>query len=123
MNFFRRRSILKNANFLDLTPVRIIGEEIGSDNRVQLLMPKFINRLAQKLVAPRLKSKYIKIKLDELGSATWLAIDGKKNVAAIANTLVTKFGDKIQPVEERLTNFLAFAYQQKFISFAQLEGK
>ena len=120
MNFFRRRSILKNANFLDLIPVRIIDEEIGSDNRVQLLMPKFINRLAQKLVNPRLKSKYIKIKLDELGSATWLAIDGKKNVATIADELATKFGDKIQPVEERLTNFLSFAYQQKFISFAQL---
>lgn len=121
MNFFERRAILKKANFLLLTPIRIVGEEIDSKNNVILLMPKFASKFAKKTIVPMLRTPYIRIKLDELGSAAWLCIDGKKNVHKIAEELTTQLGDKIQPVEKRLTDFLTILYNQNLITFAELQ--
>lgn len=120
MKFFARRKILKQANYLELTPMRLVAEEIEPDNLVTVLMPKFKTKFMQKYFLPRSKSAYVKIKLDELGSATWLAIDGKKKVSNIIAELQEQFGDKIQPVETRVTTFLTMLYQQELISFLEI---
>lgn len=122
MNFLQRRRILKNTNTFDLTPAYLVKHEIGENNLVTVLMPKFQNKITIKLFEPKLKSPHIKIKLDELGSAVWLAIDGKKNVGVIAGELVAALGDKIQPVEERLPKFLTQLYEQRLITFEELKG-
>lgn len=120
MNFFQRRAKLKNANYLEVTPLRILKEEVDQNNIVTILIPKVTNRFAKKYFEPMLKTPVIKLKLDEIGSASWLAIDGKKKVADIAAELVQKFGDKIDPVEERLTKFLTTLYEQRFITFQEI---
>lgn len=122
MNFFERRKILKNKNAFELTPVKLVDHEIDENGLVHLLMPKVYNKLMKKILEPRLKSKFIKIKLDEIGSAVWLSIDDKKNISMIAYELVNKFNDKIQPVEERLPKFFSQLYEQKFITFKEVEG-
>ncbi|MBA4406110.1 PqqD family protein [bacterium] len=123
MNFFQRRAKLKNINYLEVTPIRVLHEEVDENNLVTVLIPKVTNRLAKKYFEPMLKSPLIKLKLDEIGSASWLAIDGKKNVAEIASELVQKFGDKINPVEERLTKYLTTLYEQRFITFQEIKGE
>ena len=123
MNFFQRRARLKNVNYLEVTPVRVLNEEIDENNIVTVLIPKVTNRFAKKYFEPMLKSPVIKLKLDEIGSASWLAIDGKKNVAEIATELLKKFGDKIDPVDERLTKYLTTLYEQRFISFQEIKGE
>lgn len=123
MNFFQRRAKLKNANYLEVTPVRVLKEEVDESNLVTVLIPKVTNRFAKKYFEPMLKSPLIKLKLDEIGSASWLAIDGKKKVAEIAAELVQKFGDKIDPVEERLTKYLTTLYEQRFITFQEIKGE
>lgn len=123
MNFFQRRAKLKNANYLEVTPVRVLKEEVDENNFVTILIPKVTNRYAKKYFEPMLKSPLIKLKLDEIGSASWLAIDGKKKVAEIAAELVQKFGDKIDPVEERLTKYLTTLYEQRFITFQEIKGE
>lgn len=123
MNFFQRRAKLKNANYLEVTPVRVLSEEIDENSLVTLLIPKVTNRIAKKYFEPMLKSPVIKLKLDEIGSASWLAIDGKKKVSEIASELVQKFGDKIDPVEERLTKYLTTLYEQRFITFQEIKGE
>jgi hypothetical protein len=123
MNFFQRRAKLKNANYLEVTPVRVLKEEVDESNLVTVLIPKVTNRFAKKYFEPMLKSPLIKLKLDEIGSASWLAIDGKKKVAEIAAELVQKFGDKIEPVEERLTKYLTTLYEQRFITFQEIKGE
>lgn len=123
MNFFQRRAKLKNANYLEVTPVRVLNEEVDENNFVTILIPKVTNRFAKKYFEPMLKSPVIKLKLDEIGSASWLAIDGKKNVAEIASELVQKFGDKINPVEERLTKYFTTLYEQRFITFQEIKGE
>jgi hypothetical protein len=70
-----------------------------------------------------MKSRYIKLKLDELGSASWLEIDDNTNVGELCNRLRNKLGDKIEPVEERLTRFLTRLYVEKIISFKEIEGE
>ena len=123
MNFFQRRKILKNVNYLDLTPVRTKHHTIGSDDKVVVIIPKFTNKFIVKKIVPIMKHQDMKLNLDELGSAVWLFIDGKKKVKEIALELSQKFGDKIQPVDERLTKFLTQLYEQRLISFNELKGE
>lgn len=121
LSFFKRRKILKNSNYLDLTPYKLYNEEITSEGLVNVLIPKFTNPLAVKFLTPRLKAPDIKIKLDEIGSAVWLEMDGKKKVGIITKNMESKFGEKIKPVNERLTTFLTQLYMQKFISFKEID--
>lgn len=123
MNFFSRRKILKQANFLDLTPVRMIGEEPVDGKRINLLMPRFKNRYTSAMFQPRSKDHFIRIKLDEFGSMTWMLIDGQTTVGGIAEQLNQAHPETLQPADEtplRVTNFLAMLYQQRYISFLEI---
>ena len=74
-------------------------------------------------VPPRRKEHFT-IYLDEIGSATWLEIDGEKNVQQICDKLKEKLGDKIKPhheVEDRVNKFLSQLYEQRYITFKELE--
>jgi hypothetical protein len=123
MNFFKRRKILKKANFLDLTPVRMIGEEPLDETRISLLMPRFKNRYNSAMFQPRSKDLFIRIKLDQFGSQTWMLIDGNTTVGGIAEQLNREHPEKLQPADEtpeRVTKFLAMLYQQRYISFREI---
>ncbi|MCB2305227.1 PqqD family protein [Clostridium estertheticum] len=49
---------------------------------------------------------YKKTSLDEYGSCVFLQIDGKKTVKNIGENLEAKYGDKANPLYERLLLFL-----------------
>lgn len=123
VNFFQRRKILKNINYLELTPYKLHSDEQDEKGIITILVPKFSNPIAKRLLEPSLKSKYIKIKLDELGSEAWKQTDGKNKVYQIANNLTRRFGDKIQPIDERLTKFFTGLYLQNIISFIEIKKK
>lgn len=120
LSFSQRRKILKKANYLDLHPMRLHNEEIADDKIVTILIPKFKNKFIVQYIVPKLKSPEIKLKLDEIGSATWLLLDGKKDVREISKLLFEKFGDKIEPVNQRLTKFLTGLYEQRLITFKEI---
>jgi len=120
LSFSERRKIFKSANYLDLTPLRLHKEEVSKENLVTVLIPKFQNRFALRFIVPKLKSDVFKLKLDELGSAVWLSVDGKNTVDQIAKQLLKKFGDKIEPVNERVTKFLTGLYEQRLITFQEI---
>ncbi len=122
LNFFERRKILKKSSLLDLTPFTKIGHEINDEGLVTLLYPKFKNARVSKYMLGN-KSPYIHMKLDELGSASWLLIDGKRSVDQIAIELTEKFGEKIQQVHQRLGKFLSTLYNNKYISFKEIQKK
>ncbi len=123
LNFFQRRKILKGVNYLTLVPIRLKEHEDIDDGRVAIIFPKFKSIRMQKFMIPGNKSNFIRIKLDELGTASWLAIDGKKTVKDICNELEEKFGERIDPVEERTTRFLSGLYEQRYISFTELKKR
>jgi hypothetical protein len=122
LNFFERRKILKSTSMLNLTPFTKIGHKVEEDGTITLLYPKFKNKKVSKYMLGR-KDPYIKLKLDEIGTASWLLIDGKKNVETIAQELSEKFGEKIHPVHDRFGKFLSQLYNNKYISFQELQKK
>lgn len=113
----------KQLNYLEMTPFTIYSYEYNSEGRIDVLVPRFSDKVFGKLLQPRLKNKYIKANLDEFGSATWLLINGDNSVTRIGELLTEKFGEQIQPVYGRLTLFLTQLYNAGFISFKELERK
>ncbi|RJR27250.1 MAG: PqqD family protein [Candidatus Latescibacterota bacterium] len=112
------------ANLLDLVPERIGEYEAGEDGFVTLLMPRFRNRLMRRLVEPRLAPgrRRFKLKLDDIGTAVWLLIDGKRSVREIAGSLREKFGERIEnQCYERLGVFFQQLERGRFISYANLD--
>lgn len=112
---FLKKKQLKNANYLELIPIRIAQEVINDDHTVSVLLPKFKSNFAKKHIVPRLRFPFIKLNLDLQGSFTWLAIDGKKTVKEIAIELENQF--KNQSIEKQLTSFLTQLFEHKLIQF------
>ncbi|MFA6924241.1 MAG: PqqD family protein [Bacteroidales bacterium] len=116
MSIFSKKN-KTNINYLELIPHTIHNHKIEEDGLVTVLVPRFTSKFWSKYFLSIMKNKYINLKLDELGSATWLMLDGKNRVDTICNELNEKFGEKINPVEERVTKFLTQLYLNKFINF------
>ena len=121
MNFFQRRAILKQANYLELVPLHTVSYEIDPEaGLVTILMPKFISKFFSKHFTSLLRYPHTKIKLDELGSVVWLAIDGEKNVNVIVSELEGKNKVETGSAEKRVVAFLTLLYEQRLISFKEL---
>jgi hypothetical protein len=120
LSFKERKKILKSTNTLDLTPIKLYSEEVESDELVTVIIPKFKNKLAVKIISPKLKSDHFRIKLDKFGSAVWLDINGNIKVEQIIKDLKKKFADDLQDAEDRITKFIFQLYSQGFISFKEI---
>ncbi|MEJ5304317.1 MAG: PqqD family protein [Ignavibacteria bacterium] len=120
---FKRKSKEKvEVNLWELIPIRKFDFEKSENNLITILIPKFTNKFLVRHLMPRLKYPFFKVKLDEIGSAVWLEIDGKKKVGEIAQILEEKFGAKIQPIEERLSKFFTQLKFHQFIDFKKEES-
>jgi hypothetical protein len=132
MNFFKRRKLLKHANYLEMIPIRKIQHKFQSDSPthqltnspthqlVTLLLPKFKSNNLFTFLFPHLRSAFISIHLDEFGSAAWLMIDGKINVEIICRQLQERFPEKLKSPEEQVTKFLTKLYDNRYITYKQL---
>lgn len=108
------------VNLLELIPDQNIQSEKIVDGLCVLLKPKYRHPWFVKHVLPRLKSPHYKIKLDDIGSFIWDRCDGRKTVKEIGRELKDKFGDKVEPLYERLGNFFQNLEKNKFITFKNL---
>jgi hypothetical protein len=120
LTFKERKKILQNINTLDLTPIKLFADEIDNEKLVTIIVPKFKNELVKKFILPKLKSADFRIKLEKFGSAVWCNMDGNKKVHQIIKTVSDTFGDEIQPVVERVSKFIFQLYEQKLITFNEL---
>lgn len=120
LSFKERKKILKNANTLELTPVKIYSDEKNDEDLVTVIVPKFRNKYAVKFISPKLRSDHFRIKLDRFGSAVWESINGKHKVEKIIIDIKNRFGDELIQEEERITKFIFQLYTQGFISFKEL---
>lgn len=114
------RKKTSELNYLEMTPVRLYSHETKDDGLINVLVPRFTDKILGKLVQPKLKKPYIKANLDEFGTQTWILLDGKNKVTDISNKLDDIFGEKIHPVNERLLIFLTNLYKAGFITFIEL---
>ncbi|MCX6270214.1 MAG: PqqD family protein [Bacteroidetes bacterium] len=107
----------KSVNYLDLIPSPILSHQIEESGLVTLLVPRFRSPFWSRFINQHTPKKDILLKLDELGSSTWILLDGKRTVEQICIELTLTLGEKIHPAEERVTKFLSQLYRNKFISF------
>jgi len=121
ITYFKRRKFLRKANALDLTPVAQLQSETGKDGIVTLLIPKFKNKKVAAFVIPGTRSKLIRLKLDETGSNVWNAIDGTTKIGEICHLLRVKSDHGFPQAEERVSHFLMQMYQDKFITFKEIQ--
>lgn len=119
MNFFKRRRVLKKLNTLEATPITCCKHVIDDNGNVLVIVPKFKSEFIIQVFLQR-RPKDFRVKLDKFGTATWLMIDGKKNVGEIGKALEDQFGEGIKPADERLAKFISLLYEQRYITFKEL---
>ncbi len=71
------------------------------------------NRFAQ-LVFKKPKISFIH--LEEFGSFIWLQIDGQRDIFAIGRLLKERFGEKAEPLYERLAGYIKTLESNGFIT-------
>jgi len=120
---FFRKKIDTTINYLELTPLRNYDHVVEDTGLISVLVPKFDIKWLDKIMSKIIKSRFFKAKLDEFGTQTWLEMDGTKSVQTVSEHLQKKFGEKINPVDERLTKFLSELYKYNFITFKELNTK
>jgi hypothetical protein len=90
MKLFKHKTAVKNIDYLVYIPIKLAEVEICPAGMVTILAPKFSNKLLLTYFVPKLKSPYLRIKLDSLGSLAWLAIDGKKTIVELVQEIEQK---------------------------------
>ena len=107
----------KSENFLNYVP-EILNSNKWEENDGQVTIhienKGFYNKLAQILFK---RPKITAVDLDLYGSFVWLSIDGKKTVSEVAEILKNRFGNKIEPLYERLVLYMKILYNNHLISF------
>ena len=112
----KRKNIIPE-NFLDSKPVHNSEINWNTDDKgmvtLEIENKGVANRIAQKLLK---KPKITYIHLDEMGSFIWPLIDGEKTITDISVFVTEHFGEKSEPLYERLAKFFQILESYKFIS-------
>ncbi len=105
-----------DEQLLAAVPVHASRWQADEGGRVQLIQERVRHRLLKKLVAALGRSDDFHIRLDEVGSAAWLACDGEQSVAAIAASLRARFGAAVEPAERRTATFFVQLQRNRFVT-------
>lgn len=111
---------IKSQNYLEKIPVRTEGIEWTTDEKgvitLSIKNKGVFNFIAQKFFG-RPKVSYIH--LDEMGSFVWPILDGEKDIIAIGKLVEAEFGEKANPLYERLAQFFRILESYKFIGWKE----
>lgn len=93
-----------------------LAVSISDDGAVTIELENtgFMNRVMQKLLK---KPRISYIHLDETGSFVWKLIDGERDIAEIGKSVKERFGDKAEPLYERLAAYFASLKNCGFIEY------
>ncbi|WP_101698555.1 PqqD family protein [Clostridium minihomine] len=107
----------KRENYLDFVPVinpRNTWDEKKSIVTIHMVNRGFAHTIAQKLFrSPRVSH----IALDQYGSFLWKKIDGVRTVGDLANEMKAQFGDKAEPLYDRLIHYMKILHNNRFILY------
>jgi hypothetical protein len=108
---------LAGVNLMGLTPRRVADwEEVG--DRVVVIRPDpvssglrgMMDRFFHRMSARR-------IRLDDLGSFAWNRFDGETTVAEVGELMRDEFGERVEPVEERLGHLVWIMRKEGFLAY------
>ncbi len=107
----------KQQNYLEKIPLHNSEIEWTSDQNglvtLQMKNRGFANLLAQKILK---KPKVSYIHLEEFGSFVWTNIDGSRDIVAIGELVKENFGEKAEPLYERLVGYIKTLETNNFIT-------
>ncbi len=118
---FRKQK--KNLNYLEMTPFKKYNYIEKENGLVDVLVPRFTSRFAEKYILPKMKNPYFKANLDEYGSFLWQTIDNKRKVIDIIKLMEERFGETLRPITERTLLFFTQLYNAGFINFYELNRR
>ena len=120
--FGRKKTVpTPDVNLLELVPEQLVESTRDDEGIVTILGPRFKTGFMTRLIGNRLKTQHFKIALDDIGATVWENIDGTKNIGEIAEILKAKFGERIEPVNDRLAIFFTQLEMSRFILYSNLE--
>lgn len=105
-------------NYLDKKPLRHPDINWTTDENgvitLEIENKGIMKRITQVLFK---KPKISYIHLDEMGSFIWPIIDGKKDITAIGKEVDEHFGEKAEPLYERLAKYIQILASYGFVKF------
>ncbi len=108
----------KSENYLDRVPIRNSAINWSADEKgiitLEIENKGVFNRICQKLFK---KPKISYIHLDEMGSFVWPIIDGEKDITQLGTPVKEHFGEKAEPLYERLAQYFKILNSYGFIKF------
>lgn len=109
---------IKEENYLERKPICKNGLNWSKDENgnVTLEMENkgVANKIMQKLIK---KPKISYIHLDEMGSFIWPLMDGEKDILEIGKFIEEHFGEKANPLYERLSQYFKTLEKYNFIEY------
>ena len=113
-----KKKKITDENFLLRIPLRKEGLNWSVDEKgivtLEIENKGFYNRLFQKLLK---KPKITYIHLDETGSFIWPLFSENKDIVALGKDVSEKFGDKAEPLYERLSEYIKRLAGYGFITY------
>lgn len=103
-------------NYLDFIPVpnEQFGWDIDKDNKVTIFVENkgIFNLIAQKILG---KPKVSQVHLEEMGNFIWPLLDGKRTIYEIGQMVREEFGEKAEPLYQRLAQYMRTLQSYGFI--------
>ncbi|MBO5473407.1 MAG: PqqD family protein [Lachnospiraceae bacterium] len=107
-----------SENYLERKPKRPQGLKWSADAEglvtLDIENTGIMNRMAQKLLH---KPKVTHIHLDEIGSFVWPLMDGEKDIIALGASVQEAFGEKADPLYERLAKYFQILDSYHFVEW------
>lgn len=114
----------KSENYLERIPVQTKGLTwtLDDDGRITFHIENkgMWNRIAQKILK---KPKISHIHLDEMGSFLFAQLDGQRNLIVLGGLLREAFGEKAEPLYERLSQYFQILESYHFIEWSRIQKR
>lgn len=114
----KKKTLRIEQNYLELKPKRNASIRYSADESgvvtLEIENKGLMNRVAQKLFK---KPKISFVHLDEMGSFVWPLIDGETDIIRIGELVREHFGDKAEPLYERLAKYFKILESYGFVCF------
>ena len=107
-------------DFAQVRPRRLL-EWCEEDDRCVLLRPRFGTTRVARWVARLGTDPHYRIRLDEVGTLVWKACDGHTSLADIVGRMRERFGDRVEPADQRLSQFIRKMLKGRMISLGRGE--
>lgn len=114
----KKKKEVTGNNYLEKIPVRPKEMDWSVDEAGMVTLNienrGFFNRVAQRFFK---KPKVSYIHLDEIGSYVWPLLDGKRDIITLGSMVKEHFGQKSEPLYERLAKFFQILDSYGFLNW------